>query len=130
NVFAMWMYHPAIKDAQTQLRARIDGDRIHIEHDYALHPIRRMFWQSKVERVLLPTLKRLAEQGQLRADWRTYLKAALFCCPLLTKNLLDADTYPAKIELLGLAQAVDMGAESAGVRSLVDATLDEAERGI
>ncbi len=130
NVFAMWMYHPAIKDAQTQLTARIDGDRIHIVHDYALHPIRQMFWQSKVERVLMPTLNLLAAQGQLRLDWRAYLKAALFCCPLLTKNLLDADTYPAKIALLGLAQAVEMGAESVGTRSLVDAALDTAEREI
>jgi len=127
NVFAMWMYHPADKAAQAQLSARIDGDRIIVTHDYALHPIRRMFWRSKVERVLIPTLKQLAADDQLRADWRAYLKSALFCCPLLTKNLLDADTYPTKIALLGLAQTVEMGAESADARSLVDATLDEVE---
>ncbi|MCC6613521.1 MAG: hypothetical protein IT320_08585 [Anaerolineae bacterium] len=128
NVFAMWMYHPADKAARTQVAAQVNGDRIMVTHDYALHPIRRMFWRSKVERVLIPTLKRLNVDGQLRADWRAYLKSALFCCPLLTKNLLDADTYPTEIALLGLAQAVEMGAESAGIRSLVDATLDEVEQ--
>ncbi|MBE0688975.1 MAG: hypothetical protein IH587_02490 [Anaerolineae bacterium] len=128
NVFAMWMYHPADKAARAQIAARIDGDRITVTHDYALHPIRLMFWRSKVERVLIPTLKLLTAKEQLRADWRAYLKAALFCCPLLTKNLLDADTYPPEIALLGLAQTVEMGAESAGVRSLVDTTLDEVER--
>jgi hypothetical protein len=96
-----------------------------VEHDYALHPVRAMFLRSKVQRVLIQTLKLLRERGWLREDWRAYLKAALFCCPLLTKNLLDAQSYPPKIALLGLAMAVEMGGESGGGRSLIDSVLDE-----
>jgi hypothetical protein len=51
----------------------------------------------------------------------------LFCCPFLTLNLADEERFPPEIALLGLAMAVEMGAESAGERSLIDRTLDEVE---
>ncbi len=95
-----------------------------------------MFWHSKVERVLIPTLRlMLARTRQINphvvvvdwhAEWRAYLRSALFCCPLLTKNLLDFTAYPIEIALLGLSQAVEMAAESSGVRSFVDESLDLA----
>ncbi len=98
-----------------------------VEHDYALHPVREMFLRSKVERVLIPILRELKRRGWLRTDWRAYLKAALLCCPLLTMNLTDGGKFPPEISLLGLAMAVEMGAESAAQRSLIDRTLDEVE---
>jgi hypothetical protein len=83
-----------------------------------------MFLESKVERVLIPILKLLKEKDCLRPDWRSYLKAALFCCPFLTMNLADENKFTPEISLLGLAMAVEMGAESIGKRSLIDRTLD------
>jgi hypothetical protein len=83
-----------------------------------------MFWNSKVERVLIPILTELKWRGWLREDWRDYLKAALFCCPFLTMNLTDANRFPPRISLLGLAMAVEMGAASAGRRSALDQALD------
>ncbi len=130
NVFAMWMYFPQVKAAQTHITLKRDGDAWIIEHDYALHPIREMFLSSKVERVLIPILQMLQSRGWLRPDWRAYLKAALFCCPLLTMNLTDGEKFPFEISLLGLAMAVEMGGESAGVRSLIDRTLDEVEQSL
>lgn len=127
NVFAMWMYYPNEKAAITDFEVEIDDDTIHINHNYALHPIREMFLRSKVERVLLPTLRMLKERGWLQKNWRGYLKAALFCCPFLTKNLIDPQIFPPKIAWLGLTYAVEMGAESEGKRSLVDSLLDEVE---
>lgn len=130
NVFAMWMYFPHVKQAATRIRMAQDGDRLCVEHDYHLPPLRRMFLTSKTERVLLPTLRDLRRRGWLRPDWRAYLKAALFCCPMLTLNLADGDRFPPEISLLGLAMAVDMGAESQDVRSLIDRTLDTVEQAL
>jgi hypothetical protein len=128
NVFAMWMYFPREKAACTQVLLHRDGDLWHVEHDYQIHPVREMFLDSKVERVLIPFLSELMARGWLRVDWRVYLKAALFCCPFLTMNLADADKFPPSISLLGLSMAVEMGAESAGERSRIDQMLDEVER--
>ena len=130
NVFAMWMYHPHEKAAQTHLSLMRDGDTWRVEHDYTLHPARLMFLNSKVERTLTPILVELRRRGWLRPDWRDYLKAALMCCPLLTMNLTDAAKFPPPISLLGLAMSVEMGAESSGERSLIDRTLDAVERAL
>ncbi len=127
NVFAMWMYFPQVKAAQTRISLE-RGDVWRVEHDYALPPLREMFLRSKTERVLIPILGELERRGWLRADWRAYLKAALLCCPLLTMNLTDGEKFPPEISLLGLAMAVEMGAESSGSRSLIDQTLDEVDR--
>lgn len=128
NVFAMWMYHAQEKGDQLSITQREEGGRWLISHDYPLPPVREMFWRSKVERVLIPTLVLLKHHGMLREDWRAVLKAALFCCPLLTINLADPARFPPPISLLGLCMAVEMGGESQGERSLLDRTLDEAER--
>ncbi|MCC6804036.1 MAG: hypothetical protein IT319_14235 [Anaerolineae bacterium] len=127
NVFAMWMYFPKAKAAQTPVSLKRQPDQWQIDYTYALHPVRDMFLRSKVERTLIPILLELKRRGWLRPDWRAYLKAALFCCPFLTMNLTDGDKFPPEISLLGLAMAVEMGTESAGQRSLIDRTLDDVE---
>ncbi|TVR18932.1 MAG: hypothetical protein EA396_13090 [Anaerolineaceae bacterium] len=130
NVFAMWMYYPAEKRRTTPVRFSRGDDLWTVAYDYNLHPVRRMFLQSKVERVLTPLVIELARRGQLRSDWRAYFKAALFCCPFLTLNLADADRFPPEISLLGLAMAVEMGGESDTARSAIDTILDNVERSL
>lgn len=130
NVFAMWMYFPDVKRQHTRISLDKDGDLWRVQHDYVLHPVRMMFWRSKIERVVIPIIRDLGQQGWLRKDWRNYLKAALFCCPLLTMNLADSTRFPPEISLLGLAMAIEMGGESQGIRSLLDRTLDEIENAI
>jgi hypothetical protein len=127
NVFAMWMYFPGQKQAQTTISIETDEDSWQVEYQFPLHPVREMFLQSKVQRVLIPVLTELKHRGWLRPDWRAYLKAALFCCPLLTMNLADASKFPPEISLLGLAMAVEMGAESKVRRSRIDTVLDTIE---
>lgn len=130
NVFAMWMYFPQVKNNESQVSFDITDEYVEIEYTYALHPIRHMFLKSKIKRVLIPILRHLYSRQQLRPDWRQYLKDALFCCPFLTMNLLDSDRFPPAISLLGLAMAVEMGAESVGQRSLIDMCLDAAENAL
>ncbi len=130
NVFAMWMYYPEVKRAATHI-GLTDKDGVwRVEHNYALPPVREMFLRSKVERALLPALQLLRERFLLRPDWRAFLKSALFCCPLLTMNLTDRAKFSPEISLLGLAMAVEMGAESAGERSIIDQTLDDVEQSL
>jgi hypothetical protein len=124
NVFAMWMYYPQEKRAGLKISLMREGNHWRVEHDYGLHSVRQMFLKSKVERVLKPIVRELRARGWLRADWRDYLKAALFCCPFLTMNLADETRFPPEIRLLGLSMAVEMGAEGSGKRSLIDQVLD------
>jgi hypothetical protein len=126
NVFAMWLYFPHEKAAQLQISLK-SSDVWQVEHNYALHPVRQMFLDSKVERVLLPTLRELKRRGWLRPEWRRYLKSALFCCPFLTMNLADVTKFPPSIRLLGLTMAVEMGGESLKKRSQIDFMLDQVE---
>jgi hypothetical protein len=129
NVFAMWMYFPREKAAQMRITLVDDGSNIwRVEHDYTLPPVREMFLTSKVEHVLVPTLRELKRRQWLRSDWRRYLKSALLCCPFLTMNLADLNKFPPEISLLGLAMSVEMGAESQDERSRIDCVLDEVDR--
>jgi hypothetical protein len=126
NVFAMWMYFPKEKAKTLAIRLEQKGDSWVIGHNYQLHRIREMFLESKVQRVLIPSLLELKRRNWLREDWRDYLKCALFCCPFLTMNLADSAKFLPEISLLGLCMAVEMGADSAGQRSLIDQVLDVA----
>ncbi len=127
NTFAMWMYFPGLTNNNLRLRARIGDNSVSVEHDYQLSDIRRMFLESKFDNVLLPLLLEFRQRGLLEPRWREQLKAALFCCAFLTKDLSDRSLFPADIGLLGLAFAMEMGAESSGERSLIDRALDKAE---
>lgn len=127
NVFAMWMYFPQEKQTKTTISLKINGDVWEVTHNYTLHPVRRMFLESKVKRVLIPALAELKNKGWLDPNWRSFLKASLFCCPFLTMNLTDSSRFTPEISLLGLAMAVEMGAESTGERSLIDQILDEVQ---
>lgn len=129
NVFAMWMYFPQEKRASTKIAMQLDtqpGQAVCVvDYDYDLPAVRHMFLQSKATHTLVPILRLLQASGALLDDWRTHLKLALFCCPFLTMNLADHTRFPPEISLLGLAMAVEMGAESHGQRSLIDQTLND-----
>lgn len=127
NVFAMWMYFAEEEAAKLTIDVHADGERWHVRHDYPFNAVRRMFWENKTQRVLVPTLQMLRAQGTLREDWRAFLKASLFCCPFLTLNLTG---FLPKISLLGLTMAVQMGSESIEQRSLIDSLLDTVEQAL
>jgi hypothetical protein len=112
NVFAMWMYFPNEVRSRLRISLRRDGEVWHVDHDYRLHPVRMMFFESKIKRVLHPIVRELQHRGWLDADWRDTLRLALFCCPFLTMNLADSVKFPPEIALLGLSMAVEMGSEA------------------
>jgi hypothetical protein len=103
------MYHPQEVADGLNIRVVDDGTTLSVEHDYIPSACRQMFFESKITRVLKPLVQELKSRGALRQDWRSYLKASLMCCPLLTMNLTDTSRFPPSITLLGLCFAVEMG---------------------
>lgn len=128
NVFAMWMYYPQEKAAQTAITWRLENGVAQATYDYLLADVRRLFLDSKVTYTLIPILRLLKQQGHLRTDWKLFLKAALFCCPFLTMNLSDSTRFTPSIALLGLCMSVEMGADSLEIRSLLDTVLNTVEQ--
>lgn len=131
NVFATWMYHPQEVAAKLAIKWVDDGKEIHVEHNYQPSAVRRMFFESKIQRVVKPLILEMSRQRpDMIHEWRSYLKAALMCCPLLTMNLADRERFPAEIGLLGLCFALEMGNESVGPkRSLIDRYLNKVDVG-
>lgn len=117
NVFARWMYFPNQVLREFNLDFSIQGNVIHIVHDFKPSQLRISHLQSRVNNVLAPTVSLLKENGLLEDDWRTFFRSALFCCPFLTVNLLAdyvpdgtlSQRYKTPVKLLGLAMAVELG---------------------
>jgi phosphoglycolate phosphatase-like HAD superfamily hydrolase len=109
NVFAMWMYFPEEIARDLHIAVRVEDERIIVEHDYHLTPIRQAMLQIKQEQLLKPLLAWLAERGTLPEEWQEILKLALMCCPLLTVDLFDSTKRPPEIGWLGLSQALQLG---------------------
>jgi len=89
NVFAhpLWLYHPAEADRRYGVAVSMVGDRIVVDHDWALPPLRRGFLDLKVEHVWRPLIAALAARGERAPDWRRVVRLVLFCCPTLVMNL-------------------------------------------
>lgn len=109
NVFAMWMYFPQEIAHDLQVEVRVEGERIIVEHNYRLTPIRQAMLRIKQEQLLLPLLAWLKEINALPENWQDQLRLALMCCPLLTVDLFDATKRPPAIGWLGLSQALQLG---------------------
>lgn len=127
NVFAMWMYFPALLERERGAALTVEDDRFVVSYSYDLPPVRRLFWESKTTRVLIPLLRILKAREWLRPDWRLYLQSALACCPLLTMNLADARRFPPSIALLGLAHVMEMGGHAIEGSSEIERWLDDVE---
>ncbi len=127
NVHAMWMYFPDEFQQGRGATLTLQGERLVVSYPPGLHPVREMFWRSKTDRVLIPLLRALRARGWLRPDWRSYLQAALACCPLLTLNLAEGTRFPPSIALLGLAHVIEVGAPSRDGASRFERWLDDVE---
>ncbi|HXR66745.1 MAG TPA: HAD hydrolase-like protein, partial [Ktedonobacteraceae bacterium] len=109
NVFAMWMYFPQEIARDLHISVRVENERIVVEHDYQLTPIRKAMLQIKQEQLLKPLLAWLEEREALPEGWQEILQLALMCCPLLTVDLFDSAKRPPEIGWLGLSQALQLG---------------------
>lgn len=115
NIFAhpLWLYEPGRVAEHYQVRAWVEGDMFHVEHDWNLTPLRGAFLDSKRELYWRPLLAELRERHWLPADWQQVLRLAIFCCPTLVLDLRDGggSGHTAHSSALGLALAVMCGSE-------------------
>lgn len=112
NIFAhpFWLYDPLLATERFSASARIEGDRLMIETDWALSPVRRNLLAAKADSVWRPLLATLKQRGLLIEDWREVLRLALFLCPTLVMNLrAGAATHTPISSLIGFAIAVMVG---------------------
>jgi len=133
NVFARWMYYPEQVVDQFEIAYKIIGDRIIIEHTYQPSDLRLKFLASRKRQLLVPIIDHLKREGMLPQNWQEQLRAALFCCPFLTVNLLAkpvangtlAERYPLAIKLLGLSMAIEFGASTHKGNNAINAIIDD-----
>jgi hypothetical protein len=119
NIFAhpFWLYHPAEADGRFTVGVAVEGDRLSIDHDWDLTPLRRSFLDAKIAHVWRPLFSHLRARGLLPDDWRRVVRLALFSCPTLVMNLRAGAAHGATagrspaIAALSFAIAVMAGSE-------------------
>ncbi|MET4638058.1 hypothetical protein [Mycetocola sp. 2940] len=113
NVFAhpLWLYEPGAATERYTVSVRRDGDRLQVEHDWALSPLRERFLASKEENLWRPLLRELAGRSWLPADWERVVRLALMLCPTLVMNLRAgaASGHTPTSSVIALSQAVSAG---------------------
>jgi hypothetical protein len=125
NVFAhpFWLYHPEEAAKRATVQVQRQGGVVSVRDDMPLAPLRLEILDSVAELVWAPLLAEFAHRGELPPDWRSTVRAALFCCPLLVTNLVAAGRSEA-IRYLGLARAVMVGSEPQAGSDVVSRFLD------
>jgi hypothetical protein len=131
NIFAhpFWLYEPEV--AATRFTASVvrRGDRLEIETDWALSPLRQAFLDVKRQRLWQPLLQDLRMRGALPENWRRIVKLALFCCPTLVMNLrAGGGSHNPVSSAIGLGVAAMMGGEPQDGRDALSEFLDALER--
>lgn len=116
NILAhpLWLYDSDMVPGRWQVRARLTGDALHIDTDWAPGPLREALLAVKAETFWKPWLAHLAERGMLPDDWQRVVRLALFLCPTLVMNLRSgegAGRHNPASSAIGLAQAVVCGSE-------------------
>ena len=111
NIFAhpFWLYTPQLAERTLELSFHLDGDRIIVEHNWALGNLRRQFLDSKLKNYWEPLLAALTRKSAIPENWERIMRAALFCCPTLVMKLLPNAERSVSVSLLGFAIAVACG---------------------
>lgn len=104
------LYDP--DDLRVDLSLHIEGDTLHVEHDWQLSPLRSQFLDSQRRHVWIPLLRAMSRDNSLPAHWAALVDSALLCCPLLCKNLRAGAGSPNPLtptaSLLTFAIAMDL----------------------
>ncbi len=87
-----WLYDPA--DLDIEMNINVQGDTIHVEHNWDLPPLRERFLSSQLEHVFKPLLAEMKKRDMLPDDWEDIMRSTLFCCPILCKNLIAGRGEP------------------------------------
>lgn len=134
NIFAHpdWLYDPDCADEVLEASAVVDGGLLRVTHNWALTPLRAAFLESKRDMFWIPVLRHLKVRGCLPANWRQYIRLALFCCPTLVMNLragagAGKNNHTQKTSLTGLSIAIMCASEPENGQDVVSQFLDSLE---
>lgn len=119
-----WLYHPAEAADRFKVRVRLTENEIAVDDDAWLAPLRIEILRSSAELIWRPLLGALRDRGELPANWRAVVRAALACCPLLVTNLI-ATPRPKPARFLALSRVVMAGSEPADGDDIVSQFLDQ-----
>lgn len=125
NHFARWMYFPEKVAKGNQYSIALRGEEIRVEHDFYPSAIRCESLQLFKECLLGPAIRLLIERGADRIRMQSILRAALFCCPMLTVNIAAAwksngtlaERYSPISKILGLCSAITVAGTPGSGRS-------------
>lgn len=114
NIFAhpFWLYSP--DDCQSKYNASFDmqSDKVIVEHDWALTPLREKFLEVKAKTFWKPWLAFLHQRNTLPNNWEEFMRTALFCCPTLVMNLCaNHGVHNPLSSLLGFCIAIQVGSK-------------------
>ena len=116
NIFAhpFWFYDPKKLVGRAKIDVTLKNDKIIVNHDWKteeLSPLRIKILDIYAEEVWRPLVADLSKRGWLPADWKEYVRKALFCCPFLALNLIDGARFAPPQSLLALSKCVELGAK-------------------
>lgn len=89
NIFAhpLWLYNPEMATETYRASVRLEGDRVLIDTDWRISPLRADLLQAKATHFWKPWLRELADKQLLPEDWEDVIRIGLFLSPTLVMNL-------------------------------------------
>lgn len=118
NVFLhpFWLYESKRLDGLLKINIERKNKTIIVKHNWDLEQrssLRLEILELYAKELWKPLLQELKQRGWLPPNWKEYIRKALFCCPFLVTNLIDAKKYNPEQSLLALSMCVMLGSSSA-----------------
>lgn len=129
NIFAhpFWLYEPEAAADRFDADLHYEHGEIRVTHTWAPSPLRLAFLRSKIDHLWRPLLAVLSDRGLLPADWEDIVRAALFCCPTLVRDLRanGSGGHTPTSSIIGFSTALAVGCRSVSGESLTDQAFTE-----
>lgn len=107
-----WLYNPAdLVSNGLVMDWQISDSTVTVNHNWTMQeqdPSRLRELQLQEELVWKPLIAELRKRDWLPGDWQEFIRAALFCCPFLVLNLVDAERYSQDASLLALSKCIEL----------------------
>jgi hypothetical protein len=119
-----WLYHPEEAAGRSTIEITVGDGTVEVNDDAAMSRLRHQVLDSVAHNVWAPMLGQMHGRSMLPPNWRSIVRSALFCCPMLVTNLVD-EARPVPVRYLALGRAVAAGSEPAGGDDAVSSFLDQ-----
>lgn len=86
------LYDP--DEFEADVKVSIQDDKIILDHDWDLTPLRSGFLESQKNHIWIPLLQEMKAREVLPDGWEDVVRSTLFCCPVVCKNLIAGAGAP------------------------------------